>query len=303
MSLNAEQPTPGTPAYSAWVEQQNQALAEFRRQYEETMRAQGVTVTWNNQNAVSGPYALIDPGNATLSRDGFTTEVVVSRTRAQQAESAEALARFDTQFNLRYQAQIQPGELPSQWYIPESNDGYQGDPTLRNAPGPQWTPPPGPSPTVTTPSSVQPEQTPPNPNSGTMLTNPLNPDLQTIRRNWDEWNWYYQQETGRPGPPPEDIPGAARGVLYTRAEWWNLAGPWYGSNPPAGGSNPPAGGSNPPAGGGGGSNPPAGGGGSNPPAGGGGSNPPAGGGTTPPKVDYTVAMVVAGIIAFLALKG
>lgn len=291
MSLNTPQPTPGTDAYNNWVAQQNADLAAYRREYERAMAAQGITVTWNNQDAVTGPYALIDPGNAVLTKDGFSSEVLVSRTRA-QSTTPEQLAAFDQQFNLRFNAQVSGSPLPSIWFVPESNDGYQGDPTIRNSPGPHWSVP-GPTPTVNPTVSTQTTQAPPSPDSGTLSsgpsgllgTTPLNTGLMTptvsaTRRSWDEWNWYYKEETGREGPPPEDIPGAARGPLYTRDEWWALAAPWYTSG--AGGGVP--------GGGGGGGVP----GNQSPP-------PPPPLTPTPEPVDYTVGMVVGGIIALLAL--
>lgn len=295
MSLNTPQPTPGTDAYNNWVAQQNADLAAYRREYERAMAAQGITVTWNNQDAVTGPYALIDPGNAVLTKDGFSSEVLVSRTRAQNT-SPEQLAAFDQQFNLRFNAQTSGNALPSIWFVPESNDGYQGDPTLRNAPGPHWSTP-GPTPTVPPVVSTQTTQAPPSPDSGTLSSgpsgllgsSPLNTSLMTptaTRRNWDEWNYLYKEDTGREGPPPEDIPGAARGPLYTREEWWALAGPWYTSGASGGGGiviTTPGGG----GGGGGTTQPP-------PP-------PPPQNPLTPAKPDYTVPLVVGGIIALLAL--
>jgi hypothetical protein len=82
-------------------------------------------------------------------------------------------------------------------------------------------------------------QSPPPPDTGTAIT-PAG-DSGAVRHNWDEWNWYYQQETGRPGFAPELAGVTNRSALLTRDEWWAKAGPLYeGESAGAGAGEPPA---------------------------------------------------------------
>lgn len=201
MALTDAQPVPGTAEYAAWVEKQNQDLINYRRAYEQEMRQQGVTVTWSTQESVSGPFTLIDPGNATLTRDGVSTDVIVSRGRAQTTDPA-SLAKFDIEYALKFSARVDdlyggPVGVPSPWF------GPQPPPPLgpTTTPGPETPIRRSQDPTVTTPDSTQPRQTPPDPNGGTVVTPPAD-DYRTKMLNWDQWNYYWSKETGRPGPDP-----------------------------------------------------------------------------------------------------
>lgn len=202
MALTDAQPTPGTAEYAAWVEKQNQDLINYRRIYEQEMRQQGITVTWANQDSVSGPFTLISTGNATLTRDGVSYDVAITRGRAQQMDAA-ALARNDIEFGLKFKAKVDdlyggPIGVPSPWFGPTIISPPLGPNTT---PGPETPITRTQPPTVTTPATTQPAQSPPNPNSGTVVTPPAD-DYRRKMLNWDQWNYYWSKETGRPGPDP-----------------------------------------------------------------------------------------------------
>lgn len=204
MALTDAQPTPGTAEYAAWVARQNQDLINYRRAYEAAMRQQGVTVTWSTQESVSGPYSLIDPGNGTLTRDGVSVDVLVSRGRAQQS-TPEELARFDIEFGLKFKARTDdmyggPIGVPTPWFAPTPSAPFT--PTV---------PPvitPSQPPTVTTPNTTQPTQAPPTPDAGTIRRN-TDPGNYTIlpfedgeEFTFEQWNYKVKEITGRVGPDP-----------------------------------------------------------------------------------------------------
>lgn len=204
MALTDAQPTPGTAEYAAWVARQNQDLINYRRAYEAAMRQQGVTVTWSTQEAVSGPFTLIDPGNATLTRDGVSTDVIVSRGRAQQT-TPEELARFDIEFGLKFTARTDdlyggPPGVPTPWFAP--NPAQPFTPSV---------PPvitPAQPPTVTAPATTQPTQAPPTPDAGTVrtITAPGNYSILPFEVGelftFEQWNYKVKELTGRVGPDP-----------------------------------------------------------------------------------------------------
>lgn len=85
---------------------------------------------------------------------------------------------------------------------------------------------PGPAPTVAPPAeSVQPDQAPPAPDAGTEISPPADQGPYSF----DEWNYVYQQQTGRQGPAPEAVgfPAERRSAPISREEWWSYAGPWF----------------------------------------------------------------------------
>jgi hypothetical protein len=201
MALTDPQPTPGTVAYEQWVARQNADLIAYRREYEAVMRQQGITVTWSTQEAVTGPYSLIDPGNATLSRDGISHDVAITRGRAQTANPQE-LANFDIQFGLKYKGQALPGEaLPSPWFAPAVTPPFFGPQSTVSAP---LATSPSQPPTVAAPATAQPAQAPKTPDSGTVVSPPSASGAIPVndRLNFDQWNWFVEQATGRKGPDP-----------------------------------------------------------------------------------------------------
>lgn len=203
MALTDAQPIPGTAEYTAWVDRQNQDLINYRRAYESAMRQQGVTVTWSTQEAVSGPFTLIDPGRATLSRDGVSTDVLVSRGRAQQ-NTPEGLAQFDIDFALKFTARVDdlyggPVGVPSPWFAPTA------PPSFTPSVPPVVTP--SQPPTVATPTTTQPTQAPPTPDLGTTRSiapgDYARPGLdQGLTYTFEQWNYYFKEMTGRFGPDP-----------------------------------------------------------------------------------------------------
>lgn len=284
MALTDAQPVPGTAEYAAWVERQNQDLINYRRAYEAEMRLQGVTVTWSTQESVSGPFTLIDPGNATLTRDGVSVDVLVSRGRAQTTDPA-SLAKFDIEYALKFSARVDdlyggPVGVPSPWF------GPQPPPPLgpNTTPGPETRITPAQPPTVTTPTTNQPVQTPPTPNPGTVV-NPPADDYRTKLLNWDQWNYYWKEETGRPGPDPLQY-GIDRTKLISYREYLTKIDDIYNAGditiPPM---NPPVL-TTPPI---------------PPPPGSGPTNPPPPSTDKPKKDDMTGLLVIGGIVVLLLL--
>jgi hypothetical protein len=90
--------------------------------------------------------------------------------------------------------------------------------------------------------SLQPHQAPAAPDAGTIVTAPTTQTPTTLRYNLWEWNWFYETETGRVGPPPEAVGIADPRALMTRDEWWAKVAGWYSSNPGSGTSGGTSGG-------------------------------------------------------------
>lgn len=237
-----------TEQFNQYVEAQQSAAGEYMQRYVDAMRQQGisVTVSENPDVGAGSPIGVPQQYVVTLSRDGITTTALLSTGRMQQA-TPEELANFDQEFNLKYAGKIQSpeGQLPSSWYAPPSS--------------------PGPVPTVQTNVSLQPQQTAPTPNGGTVITPPSSPTpaptLTTTpppatgtapRYNFWQWNWYYEQETSRVGPDPLEVGVTDPTALITRAEWWTKVQAWYNGGVPPVTTAPPAGGGAPPTGGTGG---------------------------------------------------
>ena len=236
-----ELPTPqisgNDPAYTAaqnqFVAQANDALAAYRNAYEASMRAQGISVSWSNQGGAGpeSPIATPNTYTAVLTKDGFSVETTISVGRA-QLMTAEELAYQDRENVLKFQARIAPGEnLPSPWFAPPTST-------------------PGPTPTATVQTTVQPTQAPSNPGLGTVPVSPtaVNPSAyvpmptsttpaptgstppnstgEGERRTMWEWNWLFEQKTGKVGPDPYAL-GVDPAELLTSEEWWTLSKSWY----------------------------------------------------------------------------
>lgn len=102
-----------------------------------------------------------------------------------------------------------------------------------------WKTGPGPSQTVNTPATVQPVQSPPAPDSGTLPgsgsgSGSVAPP-PAERRTFDEWNYINKQRTGRDGPAPEAVgfPPERRQEPITWEEWRSYTDSWFAT---AGGS-------------------------------------------------------------------
>jgi len=203
-------PTGDNEKLNDWVDSQNADLQQFQERYAAAMRLRGVTVTFNRQENVPGPFQLIDPGNATLSRDGVSRDILLSRGRIQLVNmSPEALAAYDFANSL-------PQPL---------NQNLANTPNFGPAPtppvlAPSLSPPLAPTPTVTvtTPnlSSVptqppivraqdptvpvttdpQPIQRPRTPDEGTIISSPEGP------YTFEQWNYVFRERTGKIGPDP-----------------------------------------------------------------------------------------------------
>jgi len=85
---------------------------------------------------------------------------------------------------------------------------------------------------------------------------------ETGKFNFDQWNWFFEQQTGRVGPDPNEVGVQDRLMLMTRDEWWEKVKTWYFPVAPGGGggldNSPQYPGIDPPATGGNGAAPPSG---------------------------------------------
>jgi len=262
---------PGDATYASrfneWVGVANGAMTAYRAEYEAAMAEQGIRVSWDTPQAAAAgsPFSVPPTYNATLTKDGFSTVATVSIGRAQSTDPRD-LAGFDQAFNLKYQAQTTSpnGQLPSTWYAPQSlrpgvsqipgtavdftpsdedeRRFYEVYPNLR----PGYVEPSSvPGPATTTPVnhiSIQPNQAPAVPDAGTIVTAPTTQTPVTLRYNLWEWNWFYETETGRVGPPPEAVGIADPRALMTRDEWWAKVAGWYANTPASGTSGGTSGG-------------------------------------------------------------
>lgn len=104
------------------------------------------------------------------------------------------------------------------------------------------TPVPGPGGTgvLVDPATLQVSQTPTVKDEGTFaVSGNAGAPATTQRYNWDEWNWIYEQETGRIGADPAMMGVQDRTALLTRNEWWNIAQSWYLQSGGGSAVNPP----------------------------------------------------------------
>lgn len=294
-SLPPQPSAENTAAYNAWVSQYNAALENYRAAYAARMAELGVSVSFSKPDAAAAgsPVGLVDTVVATLTKDGFSSTAIVSAGRGNGTDPRD-LADFDATYNLKFQGQYTSpaGTVPSEWYEPQPQWNQYTNPAMfqpTNVPGAFFpTSVPGPSPTVPAGThSSQTVQAPSTPDAGTLVTpptasTPQNPVVPASgKMTFWEWNWHYENATGRVGPPPEAVGVASGNTLLTEAEWWAAVGPWHTGN--GGGGTPPAG-----AGGGDGGGTP-----TTPP-------PPV---QTPPEEDNTLLYVGLAVGAFLLLKG
>jgi hypothetical protein len=101
-----------------------------------------------------------------------------------------------------------------------------------------WKAGPGPSTTVQSPVTVQPVQSPPAPDSGTLPGSGSVAPPPAERHTFDEWNYINKQRTGRDGPAPEAVgfPPERRQEPITFDEWRNYTDPWFATAGGSGGS-------------------------------------------------------------------
>jgi len=234
--------SPGDSTYATrfneWVVLANGAMTSYRAEYEAAMADQGIRVQWDTPAAVTGgPFSVPPTYNATLTKDGFSTTTTVSIGRGQSVDPRE-LAGFDQAFNLKFQAQVQSpqGQLPSSWYMqnPATVNPYFQPPEAGSIVTYYHEPTTTPGPATTTPVghvTLQPDQAPATPDAGTIVSTP-DPVVAVVKYNLWEWNWFYETETGRVGPPPEAVGIADPRALMTRAEWWAKVSGWYANTPP-----------------------------------------------------------------------
>jgi len=280
-------------------------LDNYRNEYEARMAQQGIKVTWAEDGG--SPYAndvggYKNPDNwvATLSRDGVSTTTLVTLGRIQiTGLSPEQLADQDMVFALQREGQLNSpqGQLPSPWFQPNSEAARRQNPLTVN---PNFFQPeipnPGPPTTVLSAGrdSLQPHQSPAEPNVGTKVTSTPSSTANSGQQfTFWQWNYFWEEETRRSGPPPEEVGVPSGTTLMTGPQWVTAVGNWYGvpvhvpSTTPTstvggtptvgGGGTPPVGGSGTPAGGGtstGGTHTPV------------GEQPPTGGGTGPEKKSF-----------------
>lgn len=215
-------------------------LNQFKAEYEEAMRQQGVTVTWEEDGAPGGVPSVggwNNPDNwvATLTRDGVSRTALVTEGRiSTTGQDAAAMAAQDV-WSLRWQGQISApnGSLGGTFFDPTQDDDlrrfYEMYPEKR--PGyVRSIPPPGPATTVPTGThSTQTTQAPPVPNGGTVVTPPADNRVadSTMLTFW-QWNYYFEQQTGRVGPAPEAV-NATGNAMMTGAQWAATVGDWYGA--------------------------------------------------------------------------
>lgn len=215
-------------------------LNEFKARYEEAMRAQGVAVTWAEDGAPGGVPSVggwNNPDNwvATLTRDGVSTTALVTEGRVGvTGMNPEQLANQDV-WSLRWTGQMSApnGSLGGTFFDPTMDDDlrrfYEMYPEKR--PGyVRSIPPPGPATTVPTGThSTQTTQAPPVLNGGTVITSPADNRVSasSMLTFW-QWNYYFELQTGRVGPDPEEV-GTTGTAMMTGAQWAATVGNWYGA--------------------------------------------------------------------------
>jgi hypothetical protein len=216
---------------NAWADSQNADLEKFQERYAAAMRLRGVTVTFNRQGEYSGPFTLIDPGNATLSRDGVTRDILLSRGRIQLVGmSPEQLAAYDfgeymptaNNPNLANTGNFAPTTTtPSLTPTNPPPLGPTTPPAAPTNPNPSTvptTPPVTPTqpPTATPRTETQPTQRPPNPPSGTVIS----PDMEGPF-TFEQWNYLVKEKTGKVGPDPRQF-GINTSRLLTFEEYQKI---------------------------------------------------------------------------------
>lgn len=223
-------PTGDNEKLNEWADSQNADLRQFQERYAAAMRLRGVTVTFNRQEDVPGPFQLIDPGNATLSRDGVSRDVLLSRGRIQLVNmSPEALAAYDfanslpqpNNPNLANSGNFGPAPTPPLAPTNPPALGPTTPPAARPTPTPSTVPTnppvtPTQPPTVSPTTNPQPTQRPPSPDEGTVV----GPD-QKGPFTFEQWNYLIKERTGKVGPDPRQF-GVNTSRLLTFAQYQQI---------------------------------------------------------------------------------
>ena len=249
-------PTGDNDELNDWAAGQNSDLRQYQQRYAAAMRLKGVTVSFQPQAAVTGPFTLIDPGSATLSRDGITVPVLVSRGRAQTA-TPEALAEYDFQFALPAKPNPNLATTPPSFFNPAPSPplipttppplGPTTPPVAITPPSTSTVPTPPPierlqPPTVSPIDTLQPEQRPKNPPEGTVVNTGL-----TGLYTFEQWNYIMRERTGKVGPDPRAY-GIDTAYLMDLSDYQEiLARLEKGENPGFGGIEPREGVTPPPS--------------------------------------------------------
>ena len=284
--IGPQPPPEDVNANNAWMAARNTALRQWAADYVGYLQAAGfgVSVEWSGGETsiwTTGLYATV-----TMSKAGRSAVAMVTMTKAVTTSPAAA-AEYDITWTFGYSYAQETGQNP----YTEGNPLYV---------------PPGPGPATTIPPSTggsgsQESQAPPNPDPGTATSQQGSGGTATVtRRGFDEWNWYYLQETGRTGPAPEEVGVSDRAALLTRDEWWALVSSWYGAalggGSGSGSGSGSAGGGSGASGGGSGSGSGSGGGSGSGDTGGG-----SGGGSAPAMSDQTKIILAGGAALALVL--
>lgn len=245
------------------------AMVEYFDRFQAALEALGFRVVVTYTTAGDEVRLLVVPvWQGTMEKNGITSGWTMTLGQAQSRDPEEFAQHY------------------AMWVWGSENGGQATIPPPAPTPGPASTVPTG-------GNTSQPTQSPSNTDSGTVVgSNPTGgtgtPSGSSTpvveKHNFWEWNWYWEQSSGRAGPPPEDVGVSTPTAQITLAQWHTLVDAWYanGGVTPTGGGSTPSGGGGAPSGGG----------------------TPSGGTTTPAK-DNTGLYIGGGIallLAFLATR-
>lgn len=266
MSAVPAQPVDITPTVqNDWMRQVNLAFNEWAERYISAARFAGfgVVIVDDGRSTVTsvyqtGAYVVIQ-----LVRQGVSADILLSLGRA-YGRAPEDQFQHDATTIWAVNYAMQTGDrIPASGMVPLETAGppstlaqtgviYPGpagtdlgragrdpEPTTVSGGGIRFGLNPASTPTAPEGSGVNWTgiQSGSAPDPGTLISDPA-PAVE--RLNWDQWNYVYEQETGRIGFAPEAAGVSDRRALMTRAEWWALARPLYeGSGSGSGGNDQP----------------------------------------------------------------
>lgn len=207
-----------------WMAENRAKLQEYAQIFAETLRQRGFTVSVESEEP-EGTTAWSTAG--WIERHGMRVRWLIQAVYPQYWTPQEMADKYVRDWQRQLEA-WQRGE--------QTDQSRYGEVIVSDAQAAAAASPygqPAQAPTVSSQTTVQPQQTPPSPDSGTVIsvtTMPAGP------LTFDEWNWYWQQQTGRAGPAPEDVgfPPERRSEKISRQEWQSYVEQWL-----AGGTAPP----------------------------------------------------------------
>lgn len=210
-----------------WYARARPILDEYARLWTEEMQRRGFTVSVDYSMATHFYASPTGWGyGGTVERAGLAVRFLIQELYPVRWTPVEFADFVESQWMAERARRLRGETLPYSEATVTDAGALSG-----------WTPPaitPGPGPTAPTSANTQQEQAPPTPDVGTLTS--TDTELPNQMYSFDQWNYLYQQETGRPGPAPEQVgfPVERRSEPISRAEWVQYAMPWIQSAGAAG---------------------------------------------------------------------